>query len=132
MHRRHPDCNVLADTITVNKDFIPNSASTVSVSLSCTSGTVAATPLDASESVPAVFNLIGANPGTTCVATEAVPAGYVANQTDCLSVAPNGSCTITNTQATIATSIAVPANSYGFLLLLAGLLTVVGLAAKRR
>lgn len=120
----------LASTITVNKDFVPNSASAVSVSLSCTSGTVTSTPLNASEAVPAVFNLIGANPGTTCTAVETVPAGYVANQTDCLSVALNGSCTIINTLGTPVAPLNVPLNSNWFLLLLAGLLALLaGLAA---
>ena len=36
-------------TITVNKDFIPNSVATVPVALTCTSGTVTTTPLNAAE-----------------------------------------------------------------------------------
>jgi hypothetical protein len=123
---------LLGGTITVNKDFIPNNAATVSISLSCTSGTVAATPLGASEASPGVFNLIGASPGTSCTAVEAVPAGYVATQTDCLSVALNGSCTIVNTQATAAAPITIPVNSNWILLLLAGLVALLGIAATRR
>ncbi|MDZ4729873.1 MAG: IPTL-CTERM sorting domain-containing protein [Xanthomonadales bacterium] len=84
-------------TITVNKNFIPNSISTVPVALSCTSGTVTTTPLNASESNPAVFTVTGANPGATCTATETVPVGYTANQVNCAGVALGGSCTITNT-----------------------------------
>jgi hypothetical protein len=86
-----------AATITVNKDFIPNSVATVPVALSCTSGTVTTTPLPAAEGAPAVFTVTGALPGATCTATETVPAGYTANQTGCVGVALNGSCTITNT-----------------------------------
>ncbi len=50
-------------SITVNKDFIPNSPATVAVALTCTSGTVNATPLNASEAVPAVFTVTGASGG---------------------------------------------------------------------
>lgn len=67
------------------------------VDLTCTSGTVATTPLNASESLPAVFTVTGADPGATCTATETVPAGYTANQADCVGVALGGSCEITNT-----------------------------------
>jgi len=84
--------------ITVNKDFIPDSAATVPVNLSCTSGTVDATPLDASEAAPAVFTVGAADPGATCTATETVPAGFTADETDCADVPLNGSCTIVNTQ----------------------------------
>jgi hypothetical protein len=59
---------------------------------------VTTTPLNASESTPAVFTVTGASPGATCTATETVPAGYTANQTDCEGVALGDSCTITNTQ----------------------------------
>ena len=86
-----------SNTVTVNKDFIPNSIATVPVSLTCTSGTVATTPLNASESIPAIFTVTGANPGTICTATETVPLGYTANQGNCVTVALGGSCTITNT-----------------------------------
>ena len=86
-------------TVTVNKDFIPNSAAPVSVALNCTSGSVTQTPLNASEGAPAVFTVTGSLPGATCTATETVPAGYTANQTGCVGVAVGGSCTITNTIA---------------------------------
>lgn len=84
--------------ITVNKDFIPDSTDTVQVALSCTSGTVEDTPLDASESAPAVFTVGGADPGATCTATETVPDGFTADETDCANVPLGGSCTIVNTQ----------------------------------
>ncbi len=92
-----PDPCAEPATITVNKDFIPNSTATVPVALSCTSGTVTTTPLNASEALPAVFTVTGASPGATCTATETVPAGYTASQGDCVGVALGGSCTITNT-----------------------------------
>ncbi|MHB0982455.1 MAG: ice-binding family protein, partial [Thiobacillus sp.] len=84
-------------SITVNKDFSDNSAAIVPVALTCTSGTVSATPLNAAEGAPAVFTVTGASAGATCTATETVPAGYTADQTGCVGVALNGSCTITNT-----------------------------------
>jgi hypothetical protein len=61
----------------VRKDFIPGSADSVSVSLTCTSGTVVTTPLQASEAAPAVFTIEGFLEGATCTATEVVPAGYI-------------------------------------------------------
>ena len=39
-------------SITVIKDFIPDSAATVPVALTCTSGTVTTTPLNAAEGSP--------------------------------------------------------------------------------
>jgi hypothetical protein len=86
-------------TITVNKDFSPNNPQTVPVALTCTSGTVTATPLTFSEAAPAVFTVTGASAGVTCTATETVPANYTANQAGCVAVALNGSCTIINTLA---------------------------------
>lgn len=84
-------------TITVNKDFIPDSVASVPVDLNCTSGIVSDTPQDASEAAPAVFTVGGADPMATCTATETVPPGYTADQTDCEDVPLGGSCTITNT-----------------------------------
>jgi len=70
----------------------------VSVSLSCSSGTVTNTPQWASEASSAVFNIEGAASGTTCTATESVPSGYTADESDCQNGDPlNGSCTIVNT-----------------------------------
>jgi hypothetical protein len=123
----------LADgTITVNKDFIPDSTATVSVSLVCTSGTVTTTPLPASEASPAVFNVTGAAPGATCTATETVPFGYTANQASCQNVAIGGSCTITNTLTAVATPTVIPAGSTLTLILLGGVLALLGLVAVRR
>jgi len=86
------------DTIIVNKNFFPDSAETVQVSLSCTSGVVTSSPLDASEAAPAVFTVTEAEPGTTCTATETVPDGYTANETGCIDVPLGSSCEITNIQ----------------------------------
>lgn len=89
-------------SITVRKDFLPNSTATVPVALSCTSGTITTAPATMSEAAPAVFRVGGASlSGATCTATETVPANYTANQAACASVALNGSCTITNTLATV-------------------------------
>ncbi len=121
--------NTLAgvDTFTVYKDFIPNNPATVPVDLACTSGTVTTTPLNASEGAPAVFTVTNATGGTTCTATETVPAPYTANQTACSSVALNGSCTITNTLIA-----GIPALSGWAMIGLAALLALLGLAAIRR
>ena len=90
--------------ITVNKNFVPDNAAAVPMALTCTSGTVSSTPLNASEGSPAVFTVGGANlTGTTCTATETVPPGYTANQSNCADVPLNGSCTIINTLANTTT-----------------------------
>jgi hypothetical protein len=118
--------------ITVNKDFIPNSAATVPVDLTCTSGTVTTTPpLNAAEGAPAVFTVGGADlVGTTCTATETVPTGYTADQTDCVNVPLGGNCTITNTLLPSVTEI--PTLSGWGMTLLVALLALLGLAAIRR
>jgi Ice-binding-like len=115
------------DTFTVNKDFVPHNPATVAVNVTCTSGTVTTTPLNASEGAPAVFTVTNATGGTTCTATETVPAHYTANQTGCSSVALNGSCTITNTLI-----VGIPALSGWAMIGLAALLALLGLAAIRR
>ena len=85
------------DTFTVYKDFSDNSSASVSVSLSCSSGTVTNNPQLASEASAAQFNISGAVPGTSCTAIESVPSGYTADQSDCQNGDPlNGSCTIVN------------------------------------
>jgi hypothetical protein len=119
-------------SITVNKDFIPNSAASVPVALTCTSGTVTTTPLNASEAAPAVFTVAGASVGATCTATETVPAGYTANQANCVGVALGGSCTITNTLTAIGASQPIPTLSEWAMILLATLLAFVGFAAIRK
>ena len=87
---------------TVVKDFEPSSDASVSVSLKCTSGDVAESPLDASESEPAEFSVEGFTTAddTTCTATEDVPAGYSASGVPpgtCSATLAAGTCTITNT-----------------------------------
>ncbi len=120
---------LISSTITVNKDFIPNSVATVPVALTCTSGIVTTTPLNASEAAAAVFTVTGASPGATCTATETVPAGYTANQAGCVGVALNGSCTITNTL--VAAPAGIPTLSEWAMILLAGLLALFGVVAVR-
>ncbi|MCH7476394.1 MAG: hypothetical protein IIA27_17270, partial [Gemmatimonadetes bacterium] len=88
-------------TFTVNKDFVPNDAATVSVTLTCGDGTVTVNPTNASEAAPAVFTVTGISGSTTCTASEGTPpAGYTASGcTSAVTLAANGSasCTITNT-----------------------------------
>jgi hypothetical protein len=102
----------------------------VPVDLICTSGTVTTTPLDAAEGAPAVFTVTGADPGTTCTATETVPAGYTADQTDCLGVAMGGSCTIVNTLVTPPADI--PTLSGWGMVALTALMAMAGFIALRR
>ncbi len=86
-------------SFTVNKDFSDDSADTVSITLSCSSGTVTNNPQPASEAAAAVFAIEGFTEGATCTATEgAAPAGYLVDETDCQDDdAINGNCTIVNT-----------------------------------
>lgn len=127
-----PPCGAL-NTITVNKDFIPNSTAAVSVALTCTSGTVTTTPLNASEATPAVFTVTGASLGTTCTATETVPTGYTADQTACASVALGGSCTITNTlNGNIVPVAQLPTLSHYSLAILLLLMLGAGVIGYRR
>jgi len=88
----------------VNKDFIPDNAASVNVTLNCTSGTVVNDDITASEADPANFTVNGFNAGTTCTAFEASPPGYIVNEFNCQTVAisagGSASCTITNTQTT--------------------------------
>jgi hypothetical protein len=87
-----------SDSFTVYKDFSDNNSASVSVTLSCTSGTVTNNPQSASESSPAVFDISGAASGATCTAVEtSVPSGYTEDESDCQNGDPlNGSCTIVN------------------------------------
>ena len=120
--------NRLADNaITVYKDFFPNSLATVSVALTCTSGTVTSTPLNATEGSPAVFTVPTGN--GPCTATEIVPLGYTAIQLDCVDVPLGGTCTIFNTRIP---PINVPVLSGRAMIMLAALLALLGLAAVRR
>ena len=86
------------DSFTVYKDFSDDNTASVSVSLSCSSGTVTNTPQSASEATPAVFIIEGAADGATCMAIEAsVPSEYTPDESDCQDGDPlNGFCTIVN------------------------------------
>lgn len=112
------------NTITVNKDFIPNSSANVSVALTCTSGTVTTTPLNASETSPAVFDVTGASPGATCTATETVPAGYTVDQASCVGVALGSSCAIINTFGSVTVANIPALNQIGIAILM---LLILGL-----
>lgn len=74
--------------------------------------------------------MTGANPGTTCTATETVPAGYTASQATCVNMPLGSTCTITNT---LIGSIpqGIPTLSEWAMILLAGLLAMVGFAMLR-
>ena len=81
----------------VNKDFVPNSGTSVSVSLSCASGNVSPASASASEAAPAAFTVTGFTGNPSCTATESpVPTGYTSSGT-CSAALTAGSCTITNT-----------------------------------
>lgn len=118
-----------ANAIVVHKDFVPDVDASVSVSLLCTSGAPLATPLDASESAPAVFEINGADPGVTCTATEIVPFGYTADQSDCIDVPLGGSCTIFNSRDSV---VAIPTLSSWGMILLVGFLSLLGIVTIRR
>jgi hypothetical protein len=119
-------------TIRVDKDFIPDNAATVPVALSCTSGTVTTTPLNAAEGAPAVFQVTGASVGATCTATETVPLGYTANQANCVGVALNGSCTITNTRTAALPVANIPTMSQWMYVVLGLMLLAAGWMRFRR
>jgi hypothetical protein len=87
------------NAFTVFKDFSDDNTGSVSVNLSCSSGTVTNNPQLASEASPAIFSIESAGSGATCTATEnSVPAGYTADESDCQdNDLLNGSCTIVNT-----------------------------------
>jgi hypothetical protein len=125
-----PDDSSVSATITVNKNFIPNSPGIVSVALNCSSGAANITPLNASESVPAVFTVTGASPGATCTATETVPTGYEANEANCVDVSLGGSCTITNTSL-FAVIADIPVMGFAAKAVLTMLLLVTGLVGFR-
>ena len=93
--------NIEVATIHVVKDFSDNNAADVTISLACTSGaTVTMDDNTASEADAADFTISDFPAGTTCTATETVPAGYVEDETDCLNVSIAANtvivCTITN------------------------------------
>jgi hypothetical protein len=82
---------------TVAKDFSDNNPGSVTVGLVCTSGTVSPLTASASEATPASFTVSGYDGNPSCTATETVPAGYTANEANCVNVPlGTGTCTITN------------------------------------
>jgi hypothetical protein len=87
----------------VFKDFDDDSPDDVSISLVCTPGAVfSIDDPTASESDPADFTVVS-EPGTTCTASEALPFGYVADESGCQNVLLTaGSCTIVNTSTQAA------------------------------
>jgi Mg-chelatase subunit ChlD len=92
---------LVTNNFTVAKDFVPNNAATVTVSLSCASGTASPATASASEATPASFTVAGASGNPTCTATESpIPGGYSASGTPagtCAATLSAGTCTITNT-----------------------------------
>jgi hypothetical protein len=106
---------VIDATFSVQKDFVPDSAAGVEVSLTCSSGSVSPATATAAQTSPAVFTVSGHQPGaTTCTATEAVPAGYSADVTDCQAVVLSvASCTIVNTRSEVAHRLTVTRKGAG-------------------
>ena len=100
-------------TITVHKDFVPDSASgVVTVSVTCTlGGTASPSSGTVTESLPRTFAISGFALSSVCTATEGTaPAGYIANETACLVVTVTAGtaadCTITNAQTSAAFTVA--------------------------
>jgi hypothetical protein len=99
---------VSSATFTVNKDFVPdNPSGSVTVSVTCTTGTAGESPKTASEASPAVFVITGFTAGATCTATEAnAPSGYAKNESDCRGVPldSDSECTIVNTREKVSSA----------------------------
>jgi outer membrane autotransporter protein len=93
----------VTEEFTVFKDFLDDSDLPVDVTLTCPGATVDGDTLPAAEGSPAVFSVTwdGYGPEPVCTATEIVPPGYTADETDCSNVPAfgesPGSCTIVNT-----------------------------------
>jgi Domain of unknown function (DUF5979) len=86
-------------TLTVRKEFTDGSTRAVSVSLSCTSGTIDDPKQAASPLRPAVFTVSGFVQGVTCDVTEEhLPSSYDGDVSDCQGVplVSRGECTIVN------------------------------------
>jgi hypothetical protein len=102
-------------TFDVEKDFFPDSGADVSVGLVCTSGSVTDVDTTASEADPANFTVTAFNVGATCTATETVPGGYSADESDCVSrTITDGmltTCAIVNTEAADTDGDTVPDSS---------------------
>ncbi len=84
-------------TFNVLKDFVPDSAASVTVSLSCATGSVTPPSASAGEGAPATFTVTAFSGDPDCTATESpIPTGYVSNVTCVAALLAAGQCTITN------------------------------------
>ena len=90
------------DKFTVYKDWTDLSGPDVSVSLSCSDGSVTPSSALINEGAPGVFSVSGYDTAVTCTATETVPVEGVTTTGTCTSTIGYGpgstaACTITNT-----------------------------------
>ena len=85
--------NTTTTSITVDKDFSPNAAGEVTVTLTCESGDVTEDDNTATEADPGrVHRREVYVTATRCDASEGTaPAGYTKNESDCQDVDPNAS-----------------------------------------
>jgi len=93
-------------TFTVRKLYTAGTENPVSVTATCTSPAIVTNnPQMASPSTSAEFDVTRVVPGvTTCTATEVVPPGYEADESDCQDGDPiDGGCAITNSPLARAT-----------------------------
>ena len=83
----------------VRKDFSDGNTASVSVTLSCLSGTVTSTnPQPVSEAAFATYHVVGFEGDPVCTATESpIPPGYVSTGTCSANLLDPGECTIENT-----------------------------------
>jgi hypothetical protein len=95
-------------TITVNKDFSPDSTATATINYTCTSGTPISGAGPATEASAFQVTIVGYSAGATCTVSETAIFGYTTSD-DCAdpisladSTSGTVSCTFTNTQ-TLAT-----------------------------
>ena len=84
----------------VRKSFDAATAISVIVSLVCSSGSVTVIDPSANGSDPADFRITGFDATATCTATEQVPAGWTADQSDCVgvSIIGDGDCLLENNE----------------------------------
>ena len=91
---------ITTDDFTVTKTFNDSNTSEVTITLTCTSGTISPPNPTTTVNQSTTFEVTGGDNTTTCTATESgVPAGYTTDNTACENVNLQnlGSCTITNT-----------------------------------
>lgn len=83
----------------VEKDFVPDSNASVTVSLDCSDGSISPSSESASESSGATFGVVNFSGDPTCTATEApIPQGYTSTGT-CSASISDARCTIVNNEA---------------------------------